>query len=205
MTSASSLTRSPRRPAPAAAGGHTVGRQRLAGANHEHITHRKLLGRDLLLAPVNKPAGLLGREVEQIADGRARASERQFLDRLRQGVQEHQRGGFLPQAKDDAAGGGDQHQRLDADLALLHELLPALLGKEPRAHGDGSHERGDRDHLGHVEQLEDDAEREQQPGDQRVAQRREPVRRLEPAQPAGDLGLGLTTAVHAASRRRPRP
>lgn len=117
-------------------------------------------------------------------------------------VQNDQRGRLLEEPEHQRAGGGEKHQPLDPDLALLDELLKTLLREIPCADRNRGQQRNQRERLGRVEQLQQQPEAQQQPGQQGVAQRPEPVGRLAPAQSAGDL---LLVAIGAHAARRPWP
>jgi len=96
-----------------------------------------------------------------------------FLGTFGRAVQEHERGGLVPQAKNARARRGGDHQHLDADLVFLDELLDAFARPVPAA------ER-DRDPVEDVlDALRDEAEMRErktgtgdEAGEQRVAQRR---------------------------------
>lgn len=66
----------------------------------------------------------------------ARAMECMLLQPLRRSVEHDERGRLVPQTEEPAAHGRRQHQDLDPDLALPHELLDALACPVERAERD---------------------------------------------------------------------
>ncbi|MCY1414360.1 hypothetical protein D9M71_298080 [compost metagenome] len=136
----------------------------LAGTHPHTGAEGDGLGRQLLPDAIGQHRGLLRRQLQQAADGMARAFQGLRLDQLGDGEQHADHRRFRPLADQQGAGDGDAHQRVDVQVAVLQGDPALAVGRQAGAEDRQQGEGGDQPLRADGEPFERLRGQRQQPG-----------------------------------------